>query len=161
MAQEPEMPLHTAVDLAMQYHRNMVKPFERMTQVLKIALTAEKRAREADEATGRAQQELATVRSAIDALRREQAEAEASARATITRVRTEERDETARAQAQKQALAVELNQAVAETAASIKALNERVDRRTREIEITLAEWEGKLRDARGKHEAFMKSLGVA
>ena len=157
---EPEISLRDALDHARSYYAKMVKPFEKLAQVLEAAETAERRRVVAEAAIIPLEAQRRDLGARLDVLREEVAAAEQRSREAITRA--EQLAATAQdAYAQKTRV---LDERMAAATAVYEA---RVAARDREAAARLAAQEQALVPLRAEfervtaeHAAFLKKIGA-
>ena len=162
---EPEMDYKTALDHAASYHSKMVKPFEKLAEVLRAAVKAEANlvlmVRERDTAATQLKDLVATFATQHEVLTTELQTAKTGAASLLAALNEQVRHAQAETSATLLRLGDEVRQAQSvhdDTLVSLANERGESERATRELLDTLRVTYAK---EQAEYEAFRKRIGVA
>lgn len=161
---ESEMDLKTACDWAASYVTRNVRPWEKVEQVLRVALAAEDRARVATDATAKAQRDLEQYRSELATAREADAKAlETQKQATTLRLaelRAKVQEADRAAEARLETLTRELDRAQREHDAMLESLTRERTTVTAETTQAIAAVRAEHVKAQNAYNDFRVSIGL-
>jgi hypothetical protein len=158
------MDLKTALDYAQSYHAKQVKPFEKLAEVLAIAVKAETLAADADKRKGEAEAAVIRAKDDLDRLKSTEQEAFASYKDANDKERRRLGDLLVSQNNQVSERLAELDtiraKAIREHDAYVAGLQEQAKRIEADVKERTAKVQKDLEVAEKAYEAFQKKVGL-